>query len=271
MRIWALLLFLSLSLWAQKPALMLLETYRDHNVSGWLMSEKLDGVRAYWDGTALYSRNGNLFAAPPWFTEDFPPFALDGELWSGRGAFEEIASITAQLTPHEGWRKLAFHVFDVPDGQGGLAQRLSVLEDYLKRIPTPFVRVIPQYVCEDTSSLEDFLASVEGQGGEGVVVRDPNVGYLTSRSPLALKVKRYEDAECEVVAHHEGKGKFEGLLGAFTCKDAQGKYFRIGSGLKDTDRHTPPPLGATVTYKYYGTTNSGLPRFPVFLHVRSER
>ena len=27
-----------------------------HNPTGWLMSEKLDGVRCYWDGTTMYTR-----------------------------------------------------------------------------------------------------------------------------------------------------------------------------------------------------------------------
>ena len=50
--------------WGAKPELLLLETYKDQNISGWLMSEKLDGVRAYWDGEKLISRGGKVFAAP---------------------------------------------------------------------------------------------------------------------------------------------------------------------------------------------------------------
>ncbi|NCB20294.1 MAG: DNA ligase, partial [Bacteroidia bacterium] len=50
--------------WADKPSLLLLESYKDQNISGWLMSEKMDGVRAYWDGEKLISRGGTIFAAP---------------------------------------------------------------------------------------------------------------------------------------------------------------------------------------------------------------
>ena len=32
-----------------------------HDVTGWLMSEKLDGVRCYWNGKSMYTRNGNPF------------------------------------------------------------------------------------------------------------------------------------------------------------------------------------------------------------------
>jgi len=45
------------------------------------MSEKLDGVRAYWDGKQFLSRQGNLYHAPAWFTEHLPAVPLDGELW----------------------------------------------------------------------------------------------------------------------------------------------------------------------------------------------
>ena len=50
----------------------------------WYMSEKLDGVRAFWNGTDFYSRNNNIFQAPKWMKEKRPRFPLDGELWKGR-------------------------------------------------------------------------------------------------------------------------------------------------------------------------------------------
>lgn len=47
---------------------------------GWWLSEKLDGVRAYWDGHAFISRLGNTYVAPEWFAEGLPDHPLDGEL-----------------------------------------------------------------------------------------------------------------------------------------------------------------------------------------------
>ena len=55
--------------------------------TGWLMSEKLDGVRCYWNGKDMFTRNGNPFYAPTWWKEKLPKIALDGELWSGRDDF----------------------------------------------------------------------------------------------------------------------------------------------------------------------------------------
>ena len=89
LRIFIILLFLESSLFAEKLNLLLLKNYStDVNVTNWLISEKLDGVRAYWDGKKLISRNGKEFTAPTWFTKGFPSFEIDGELWTKRSDFE---------------------------------------------------------------------------------------------------------------------------------------------------------------------------------------
>ena len=46
------------------PDLILAETWQGQDVRGWAMSEKLDGVRAYWDGHQLNSRAGYPFQPP---------------------------------------------------------------------------------------------------------------------------------------------------------------------------------------------------------------
>ena len=43
-----------------------------HDPKGWLISEKLDGVRCYWDGKTMWTRNGNLFYPPDWFVKELP-------------------------------------------------------------------------------------------------------------------------------------------------------------------------------------------------------
>ena len=75
-----------------KFELLKLSEYKGQDVGGWLASEKLDGVRAYWDGRNLLSRNGKILAAPGGWSAHFPPFALDGELYTARGEFEKIQS-----------------------------------------------------------------------------------------------------------------------------------------------------------------------------------
>ena len=58
---------------AEAPAVSLANVYRgDVDLGRYWISEKLDGVRARWDGIALLSRRGNRFNAPGWFVEGFP-------------------------------------------------------------------------------------------------------------------------------------------------------------------------------------------------------
>lgn len=266
---WLLFLFLPFFLFA-KPELLLLEKYTSKaDVSGWLMSEKLDGVRAYWDGKKLLSRSGKEFAVPSWFTKDFPSFAIDGELWSKRGDFERISSITSHNEPHDGWRDITYNIFEVPHQNGGLLERLEVLKQYLQTYANTTIRVIEQLTCKDEEHLKSFLNEVESQGGGGVVVRNPDAPYINQRTKEALKLKSFEDSECEVVGYNEGKGKYTGLLGSLTCKKDD-IVFNLGSGLSDKQRKNPPKLGTFITFKYQGLTKNGIPRFPVFLRVREE-
>lgn len=270
--LWLVLLALPLAAsTAGQPDLLLLTKDRDDSdVSGWYMSEKLDGVRAYWDGSALLSRRGKAFAAPDWFTAGFPPFELDGELWTGRGEFETIVSITSRDRPHPGWRRITYNVFEVPNAPGDLDARLAKLRRYLAAHPAGPIRIIPQTPCRDRAHLRARLAEVEAKGGEGLVVRDPRAPYQTGRSAAAVKVKRFDDMEGKVVGYRPGKGKYAGKIGALQVEIEGGLTFYVGSGLEDRQREPgqAPPLGSIVTFKHQGFTSRGIPRFASFLRVR---
>lgn len=253
------------TLFAHKPELVLLNNYsEDINVTSWYMSEKLDGVRVYWDGEKLISRSGKVFAAPEFFTKEFPRTELDGELWSKRGDFSNISSIVNQKKPHSKWNELTYNIFEVPHAKGNLLQRLSSVKE------SKYIKVIKQTKVGNKQQLKQFLKSVEKKGGEGVVVRDGNLPYYTGRTNNALKVKSYMDEECKVVGYNIGRSKYEGKLGSLSCKMSNNEIITIGSGFKDEQREHPPKVGAIITFKYYGLTSKGNPRFPIFLHVRDE-
>ncbi len=127
----------------QPDLLLLTKDPGDVDVSGWYMSEKLDGVRAYWNGSELLSRQGNAFAAPLWFTAGLPPFELDGELWTARGEFEVIVSIASRDRPHPGWKRITYNIFEVPNTAGDFDTRLGRLRGYLAEHPAGPVRIIP--------------------------------------------------------------------------------------------------------------------------------
>lgn len=261
----------SFTVGATKPDLFLLKTYDDSkDVVGWVMSEKLDGVRGFWDGESLKTRSGKNLNPPQWFIDGYPPFAIDGELWSRRGDFETISSIVRSTNAHDRWKQITHNIFEVPNQSGGLLERLSVLERYLASNPIPHLKILKQTKVQSQQQLKDFLQQVLNNQGEGVVVRNPDTLYQTGRLSSALKVKRYFDTECIVLDTVEGKGKYRGMMGALLCQTEDGKHVRIGSGFKDKDRVNPPAIGSKITFKYYGFTNKGNYKYPVYLRSRNE-
>ena len=258
-----LLVFLVLSLYADKPELLLLNKYsKDINVTSWYMSEKLDGVRAYWDGKHLISRGGKVFQVPKFFTKDFPNFEVDGELWTKRGDFDYISSVVRKRVYPENWGKLTYNIFEVPNADGNLTQRLSILKE------SRYLKIIKQIKVKNRQYLNKFLKELEKKGAEGVVVRDGSLPYYTGRNNNALKVKSYRDEECEVVGYNKGNGKNKSLMGSLLCRMKNSKTVKIGSGFSNKERVSPPEIGAIITFKYYGFTSKGNPRFPIYLRER---
>ena len=171
---------------------MLAQVYMGHAINGWLMSEKLDGVRGYWTGSELLSRNGNQFFAPAWFTEQLPRgVALDGELFAGRGQFRKMLSIVKTKTPSAAdWPAVRYCVFDAPAAPGGFEQRLYFAASALAGSQT--AEVVPHSFCANRDALNHFFCGCLSLGGEGVVLRASNSRYEFRRSPNMLKLKPCE-------------------------------------------------------------------------------
>lgn len=250
--------------------LLLLKKYNENknNINNWLMSEKLDGVRAYWNGKELISKSDKKFNTPKWFIKDFPPFHIDGELWIKRNNFEKVISIVNKKNPTQEWSNLTYNIFDVPNDKIGLLKRLDILKDYLKNKPNKYIKIIKQIRCKDKKELNEFLNKIVKNGGEGVVIRKPNQKYFYKRSKNDLKVKKYFDDECKIIGFTDGKGKYKGFVGSIICKLENDKIIKIGSGLTDKLRKNPPKIGQNITFKFYGYTKNKIPKFPVFLRVR---
>lgn len=250
---------------------MLPQVYAEQvDVTGWLLSEKLDGIRGYWDGKQLFSKNGNSLHPPTLFVRNLPPFPLEGELWAGRNSFEQTVSIVKKLQPHEGWLQLKFAIFDVPQAPGNFTERIDKARQWFTKHPSTYAFVIPQVPVRDHAHVQQELQRIQELGGEGLIVRKPDGLYTSGRSTEILKVKNYQDAEAVVVKHLPGKGRNEGRLGALLVLLADGTQFKIGSGFCDTERASPPPIGAQITFKYYGKYQSGIPKFPSYLRIRQD-
>jgi DNA ligase-1 len=271
--LWVLLIGLFLCpqlVWGDIPPDVLRpQTYDgDQDIVGWWMSEKLDGVRGYWDGHQLWSKNGHHLFPPEEFTRDLPPFAIEGELWGGRNSFENTVSIVMQQQPHNGWLTLQLAIFDVPDPHSPFQTRLKRAIDWCEHHPSPYARVIAQTPVQSVAQLETVLQRILQQGGEGLIVRDPHACYHSGRSDSILKVKTYQDAEAVVVGLLPGEGRNRGRLGALLVERPDGVRVKIGSGFSDAERDHPPEIGSVITYKFYGLYRSGLPKFPVYLRQR---
>lgn len=263
----AVMLIAPTSLWAARPELMLAEKYHDEiAVSEYWVSEKLDGVRARWDGSKLISRGGREFAAPAWFTKGFPKFALDGELWSKRGDYENISSITARRQPHGGWKDIKLMVFDMPDHGGKFSERVTAM----RKLDRPHLQAVLQFRVDDNAQLMAQLDQLIASGSEGLMLHHQDAHYKSGRSGDLLKLKRFDDAEAVILEHIGGNGKFQGMLGAIRVRDHRGKIFKIGSGFSNAERRSPPSVGTEITFKHQGYTKYGIPRFPVYLRVRAD-
>ena len=261
------------------PPVMLAHSFDEADVdpTGWWVSEKLDGVRAYWDGTRFISRQGNTFHAPAWFTEGLPPFPLDGELWMGRKKFQETISVVKRLDGGERWRQVCFVVFDAPARPGPFEERLAFASAWLPGgsgqrpanwKPAKYMRVLEQVRLESATLLKPLVDGLVATGAEGVMLRKPGSAYEVGRSWSLLKCKPFQDAEGVVVGHEPGNGRHKDRLGALVVRAADGKQFNVGTGLSDAERRDPPKVGATITYRYTELTAGGTPRFPRFITVR---
>lgn len=255
-----------------KPALILAKPYHsDINVADYWISEKLDGVRAYWDGEALISRQGNRYHAPSWFIAEFPNTPLDGELWMGRGRFDELSGAVRKQTPLKAqWREIRFMAFDLPAAEGSFDARLLQLKQLIEQNNSPYLELVEQQKLSTEKALLAHLDGVIAQGGEGLMLHLASAPYRAKRSDDLLKLKRYQDAEATVIGHLPGKGKYKGMLGALLLETESGLRFKIGSGFSEEQRKAPPPIGSTITYKYFGLSSKGTPRFASFLRIRNE-
>ena len=241
------------------------------DLSGYWYAEKLDGVRGYWDGKRLLTRQGNLIHAPDWFTQSLPNIAMEGELWIGRQQFDQVSGIARQHKATDtDWRSVSFHLFDLPQYPGTFEQRRTVLEKWVATINESHISVVTISPFKSQIALEEQLLSWTKKGAEGIMLYRGAGLYQAKRTYDLLKLKSYEDAEARVIEILPGKGKYQGMLGALLVEDSNGVRFRVGSGFSDAERKTPPEVGSVITYRFNGKTRYGKPRFARFERIRND-
>ncbi|MEZ9237744.1 DNA ligase [Shewanella sp. 10N.286.52.A9] len=254
-----------------KPALQLAMRYQtDTDVTQYLISEKLDGVRGYWDGNQMLSRSGRVMILPDWFTADFPKTALDGELWIKQGEFDAVSALARSSHSHHAeWKLVKYMIFDLPEHGGMFVERVNAMQQIA--LESRYIEAIEQQELVSTAQLMAQLDHVIANNGEGLMLHLKSGYYQIGRSQNIVKLKPKYDAEARVIGFNEGKGKFEGLMGSLKVEMPNGKQFNLGSGFSNELRRNPPPLGAIITYQYLGLTKNGIPRFAHFLRVRESQ
>jgi DNA ligase-1 len=317
--------------------LMLAHTFNPskHSAIGMLASEKLDGVRAFWDGgvsrgmiasdvpwanthkdkkehiaTGLWSRKGKVIHAPRGWLDLLPKMPLDGELWMGRGMFQETCSAVRKESPNNAdWEMIQYKVFDSPsplevfragkiylgkdepywiipenadtfwlDNSDG--HNFFVGGDIYLRLTTiiqkcPPECILMQRLIDLPYQLNDRMTEVLEKGGEGVVLRKLLSSWEPKRSYSMLKVKDIKDDEAVVIGHTLGEGRLAGKIGALVVR-WKDKVFEL-AGLTDIERelnehHTPVyfPTGTTVTFKYRELTRDGIPKEARYWRIRRD-
>lgn len=206
-----------------------MQTYQGQNVTGWHVSEKLDGVFARWGGRFLFSRDWVLFTAPDSLCAGLDP--CEGEVWHPEG-LERVQGCRQWAATDPRWQGVRF----IPHAS------------------------IPHETVRDADHLRAFYDVVIARGGEGVVIRNPYSGEM-------LKLKPDDDAEAVVTGYTTGSGRNANRVGSLLVQ-WRGLDFGLSVGLTPYFRSNPPPVGSLVTFAYSGTTERGLPRSARFVRVR---
>lgn len=242
------------------------------DIATYLVSEKLDGIRAYWDGKYLWSRQGLIIKAPHSLTSELPSVPLDGELWLGRGSFEAMMGLVQANDPHDPkWSQVSFAIFDLPSLTGSFQERYTALSHL---VPVPIeasliypIFAIPQKGFKDQNELFEYFQQVLNQGGEGLILHKKTNPYQFQRTNNILKLKPEHVSQVTVIGYKAGKGKYQDMLGSLEVENTAGKRFYVGSGLTDALRSNPPALNSKICILHTGFTTHGIPRFPRYTEL----
>jgi len=152
------------------------------------MSEKMDGVRAYWNGVSLLSRHGKIIRSPEWFVSKLPSdVALDGELWMGQSTTHEDV-LKVLNSKDSDWSKMGYYIFDITSSVETYEDRMDKMES-LKALLPAHVRIVQNIKCRGTEQSNEYLDSIVTNKGEGAMLRKPltirEMGYTSS----LIKVK----------------------------------------------------------------------------------
>ena len=269
----------------------------------WLASRKLDGVRCITivdiqGNVKCYSRQGNEFETLDVVREAVKQMGLRGVVFDGeiclmdKDGNEDFPGIMKQIKRKnhtiDNPRYVMFDYLTVSEFDSKLSEmsltsrlgRFAKIAEYIES--SIYLSVLQQVVVTDDNHFAKLSSEAEELGHEGVMVRK-NVGYEGKRTQNLLKVKKFHDAEYQVIdldfedhrVIREGKEVVMPML-AQVWIEHKGYKVAVGSGWNQEQRiryqKNPGDLiGKTITVQYFEETKNqqgGLSlRFPTVKHV----
>jgi DNA ligase-1 len=220
--------------------------------TGWYMSEKLDGIRAYWDGTQFWSKRGNIIHVPESsFKEGLPSFHIEGELWAGyvvdnermNSIIKTICGPNKRNISLDVINKFKFCIFDAPQQEGNYQKRFTFLENYFLQNYKSNVSLIPIQICSGLTHLQTHLQEIINKGGEGIMLYHPDTPYENGHTRNLLKVKNYLESDVKFVKLNP-KSYF------FDCEQQNGQTCLVKCS--GSDYQNPPPIGTVITAHHLG-------------------
>jgi len=176
----------------------------EHNLEGWAMTFKHDGIRTYWDGKSLFDKDNTKFNTPSWFIEKFPSdMTFDGEIFAKEKLYSQTKALINSTDP-EDWKMVSFHCIDVPSmaSQNFLERRKS-LQEVSTKINVPWFIINEPIRCKSKDHLIETLKDVTLQGGAGLLLHEPTSQYReASNSPKRYKgIQAFLKGNATVVQH----------------------------------------------------------------------
>lgn len=261
-----------------------------------LASAKIDGIRATVRDGVVYARSNQPFPNVNVQRKFGRLEHFDGEFVLGDPTRHDLCRATGGVTnskekPVDDLRLFAFdHVMDT-------SLPFTHRNDLIA--PSDGVVKVEQKWCTRLYELLKYEDCMLNAGYEGLILRDPDAPYKCGRSTAKeqylLKLKRFTDAEFEVVgfeerqyngntattsalgrtkrsSHKAGKSG-RGDLGAIVLRHSDGSTFNCGTGFNDEERdrvwnNQSAYLGALAKIKFFAIGMKDKPRHPVFLSWR---
>jgi DNA ligase-1 len=286
---------------------MLAQTYdskknkKNNIVFPCFVQPKLDGLRCLsflsQEGVVCQSRTGGIFettihiqlSLEP-ILRKFPDIVLDGELYTDKIPFEELAGLIKKKKlsdiDKERMKLVSYHVYDcyhTSHTDMNFIDRSQLIFDILtqnvsSKKCTPILPILPITLVstihvENEQEFKHKFSEFVAQGYEGIMLRNKRgVYHLNYRSHDLQKYKEFMEDEYEIVNFKEGDGRDKGTV-IWVCSTKEGHEFNVrprgtNEMRRDWFNNGSSYVGKMLTVIYQELSDHGIPRFPVGKSIR---